>query len=169
MLNDTVTNDRLKLTFLATSLLFLIWWKLCRYPFHIYTPIQVTLYTIDSYHPLRWGISHLKGVRSFHLSIPKGDFHLSVITLRDYHLLVKQYENAFRVCIAWNEHWKDWEDSWQLYKPETKTRVCITVVNSTNLFECLYHAMQIQEKSSMFTYSHAWKHASRPIRAHVLS
>ena len=119
--------------------------------------------------PFKMGISHVKGVRSFHLSLPKGDFHLSVITLRDYHLLVKQYENAFRVCIAWNKHWKDWEDSWQLCKPETKTRVCITVVNFTNLFECLYHAMQIQEKRTMFTYSHAWKHASRPIRAHVLS
>ena len=36
------------------------------------------------------------------------------------------------VCIAWYKHERAWENSRQLCKPETKTRVCITVSNSPN-------------------------------------
>ena len=41
-------------------------------------------------------------------------------------------ENVFRVCIAWYKHERSWENSRQLCKPETKSRVCITVENSPN-------------------------------------
>ena len=41
-------------------------------------------------------------------------------------------ENVFRVCIAWYKHERGWENSRQLCKPETKSRVCITVENSPN-------------------------------------
>ena len=36
------------------------------------------------------------------------------------------------VCIAWYKHSRRWENSRQLCKPETKSRVCITVSNSPN-------------------------------------
>ena len=38
----------------------------------------------------------------------------------------------FRVCMAWYKHSRDWENSRQLYKPSTSSRVCITVSNSPN-------------------------------------
>ena len=41
-------------------------------------------------------------------------------------------ENVSRVCIAWYKHERSWENSRQLCKPETKSRVCITVENSPN-------------------------------------
>ena len=36
------------------------------------------------------------------------------------------------VCISWYKHERGWENSKQLCKPETKSRVCITVENSLN-------------------------------------
>ena len=36
------------------------------------------------------------------------------------------------VCIAWYKHERGWENSWQLCKPLTLSRVCITVSNSPN-------------------------------------
>ena len=36
------------------------------------------------------------------------------------------------VCIAWYKHSKRWENSRQLCKPSTSSRVCITVSNSPN-------------------------------------
>ena len=51
------------------------------------------------------------------------------------------------------------ENSRQLCKPETKTRVCIIVVNSTNPLSVYITLCKYRKKSSMFTYSHAWKHA----------
>ena len=44
----------------------------------------------------------------------------------------KAIENVFRVCIAWYKHERGWENSRQLCKPETKSRVCISVENSPN-------------------------------------
>ena len=41
------------------------------------------------------------------------------------------------VCISWYKHERGWENSWQLCKPETKSRVCITVSNSPNP-SCVY-------------------------------
>ena len=41
-------------------------------------------------------------------------------------------ENVFLVRIAWYKHERGWENSRQLCKPETKSRVCITVKNSPN-------------------------------------
>ena len=38
------------------------------------------------------------------------------------------------VCIAWYKHWGRWENSRQLCKPSTSSRVCITVSNSPNPF-----------------------------------
>ena len=47
--------------------------------------------------------------------------------------VLKQYiESVFRVCIARYKHERRWENSWQLFKPETKSRVFITVENSPN-------------------------------------
>ena len=40
-------------------------------------------------------------------------------------------ENVFRVCIAGYKHGRGWENSKQLCKPETKSRACITVENSS--------------------------------------
>ena len=36
------------------------------------------------------------------------------------------------VCIAWYEHSRDWENSRQLRKASTSSRVCMTVLNSAN-------------------------------------
>ena len=36
------------------------------------------------------------------------------------------------VCIAWYKHSRGWENSRQLCKPSTSSRVCITVENSPN-------------------------------------
>ena len=36
------------------------------------------------------------------------------------------------LCIAWHKHSRRWEDSRQLSKPSTSSRVCITVSNSPN-------------------------------------
>ena len=36
------------------------------------------------------------------------------------------------VCISWYKHSRGWENSRQLCKPETKSRVCITVENLPN-------------------------------------
>ena len=41
-------------------------------------------------------------------------------------------ENVSPVCIAWYKHERSWENSRQLCKPETKSRVCVTVQNSPN-------------------------------------
>ena len=38
----------------------------------------------------------------------------------------------FCVCIAWYKHSRGWENSQQLCKPSTSSRVCITVSNSPN-------------------------------------
>ena len=43
-------------------------------------------------------------------------------------------------------HDRDWENSRQLCKPETKSRVCITVENSPNLSSVYIRIMQTQEK-----------------------
>ena len=45
---------------------------------------------------------------------------------------IQAIEDVFRVCIAWYKHEKGWENSRPLCKPETKSRVCITVENSPN-------------------------------------
>ena len=36
------------------------------------------------------------------------------------------------ICLAWCKHERGWENSRQLCKPETKSRICITVSNSPN-------------------------------------
>ena len=41
-------------------------------------------------------------------------------------------DNVFRVCIGWCKHETGWENSRQLCKPQTKSRVCTTVSNSPN-------------------------------------
>ena len=46
---------------------------------------------------------------------------------------VKAIENFFScICIAWYKHSRGWENSRQLCKPSTSSRVCITVSNSPN-------------------------------------
>ena len=43
----------------------------------------------------------------------------------------KATENFFsRVCVAWYKHLRGWENSEQLCKPSTSSRVCINVANS---------------------------------------
>ena len=38
-------------------------------------------------------------------------------------VILKAIENVFRVCIAWYKHERGWENSRQLCKPETNSRV----------------------------------------------
>ena len=46
---------------------------------------------------------------------------------------IKAIEKLFSsVCIAWYKHSRRWENSQQLCKPSTSSRVCITVSNSPN-------------------------------------
>ena len=52
-------------------------------------------------------------------------------------LLFLAIENVFCVCVAWYKHDRGWENSRRLCKPETKSRVCITVENSPNP-SCVY-------------------------------
>ena len=56
------------------------------------------------------------------LSIPRQRFHV----------YIEAIENVFRGSIAWYKHERGWENSRHLCKPETKSRVCITVENSPN-------------------------------------
>ena len=103
-------------------------------------------------------------------------------------------ENVFRVCIAWYKHERGWENSRQLCKPSTSSRVCITVKNSPNppkMF-CILAELSTQKRfqirgcvisarkakhldvTTMLTYSHhgymlSCRHASQPIRERVLS
>ena len=46
--------------------------------------------------------------------------------------LQMQEKTFFRICIAWYKYWRGWENSRQLCKPQTNSRVCITVSNSPN-------------------------------------
>ena len=50
------------------------------------------------------------------------------------------------VCIAWYKHSRRWENSRQLCKPSTSSRVCITVSNSPNPSR---------------VYNRLWKHGKR--------
>ena len=45
---------------------------------------------------------------------------------------IKAIEHFFRVYIASSKHLEGWENSQKLCKPETTSRVCITVSNSPN-------------------------------------
>ena len=48
-------------------------------------------------------------------------------------LFYKSNRNPFSsVCIAWYKHERGWENSRQLCKPSTSSRVCISVSNSPN-------------------------------------
>ena len=47
-------------------------------------------------------------------------------------MALSDVENVFRVCIAWYKHERGWKNSRQLWKTETKSKVCITVKNSPN-------------------------------------
>ena len=49
-----------------------------------------------------------------------------------YIITIWAIENVFCVCIAWYKHQRGCENSRQLCKPETKSRVCITTENSPN-------------------------------------
>ena len=57
-------------------------------------------------------------------------------------------ENVFRVCIAWCKHERGWENSRQLCKPETKLRVCITVVNSPS--PCCVYIRPYKHRKKVF-------------------
>ena len=52
------------------------------------------------------------------------------------------------VCIPWYKHSRRWENSRQLCKRSTSSRVCITVSNSPNP-SCLYQAMQTRKTFSI--------------------
>ena len=53
------------------------------------------------------------------------------------------------VCIAWYKHEKGWER--QLCKPETKSRVCITVENSPNA-SCVYSRLCKHRKKVFYCF-----------------
>ena len=75
-------------------------------------------------------------------------------------------ENVFRVCKTWNKHERVWENSRQLCKPETKSRVCITVKNSHNassiyirlckhrkkVFYCFYKKNFLRKNAKLFVW-----------------
>ena len=73
------------------------------------------------------------------------------IGLNDSHsklkiLVIKAIENIFRVCVAWNKHERGWENSRQLCRPETKSRVCITVENSPNSSSVYMRVCKLRKK-----------------------
>ena len=55
------------------------------------------------------------------------NFQLQELKGEQYTVIIEAIENVFRVCITWYK-----------CKPETKSRVCITVENSPQPLEC-YH------------------------------
>ena len=56
-----------------------------------------------------------------------------VLRLFSGKLLYKSNRKLFScVCIAWYKHSRRWENSRQLCKPSTSSRVCMTVSNSPN-------------------------------------
>ena len=65
---------------------------------------------------------------------PRLNIHIFLPILGWKHscIILQAIENVFRVCIAWYKHERGWGNSRQLWKPETKSRVCITVENSPN-------------------------------------
>ena len=55
------------------------------------------------------------------------------ICIGKVYLIYKSNRKRFScVCIAWYKHSRDSENSWQLCKPSTSSRVCTTVSNSPN-------------------------------------
>ena len=60
-------------------------------------------------------------------------FHLFPCFSFKRKLFYKSNRNLFScVCIAWYKHSRGWENSRQLCKPSTSSRVCINVSNSPN-------------------------------------
>jgi len=55
-------------------------------------------------------------------------YYISIVK----NLIFKQLSNFFRVYIASSKHEEGLENSSQLCKPETTSRVCITFENSAN-------------------------------------
>ena len=73
------------------------------------------------------------------------------IGLNDSHsklkiLVIKATENIFRVCVAWYKHERGLENSRQLCRPETKSRVCITVENSPNSSSVYMRVCKLRKK-----------------------
>ena len=80
------------------------------------------------------------------------------------------------VCIAWYKHSRRWENSRQLCKPSTSSRVCITVSNSPNpsrvyirlckhrkkVFYCFYK-MTIPRKNAKLFVRHWLKEKFLPV------
>ena len=61
-------------------------------------------------------------------------------------ITISAIENVFRVCIAWYKHERGWGDSRQLCKPSTSSLVLHNCREFSQRVECLYQAMQTQEK-----------------------
>ena len=90
---------------------------------------------------------------------------------------IKATENIFRVCVAWYKHSRGWENSRQLCKPETKSRVCITVSNSPNpsrvyirlckhrkkVFYCFYKITFPRKKAKLSCLEHWLKEKFLPV------
>ena len=96
---------------------------------------------------------------------------------------IQAIENVLRVCIAWYKHERGWENSRQLCKPSTSSRVCITVENSPKspsvyirickhrkkVFYCFYRITFPRKIQNSLVYILSCKHAPRPIRERILS
>ena len=79
--------------------------------------------------------------------------------------IFKQYK-TFSVCIAPYKHERGWKNSRKLFKPETKSRVCITVENSSNassvyirlckhrkkVFHCFYKVTFPRKNAKLFVW-----------------
>ena len=71
-----------------------------------------------------------------------------MIPYATYH--VPYFKAIIGICIAWYKHERGWENSRQLYKPETKSRVCITVENSPN--PSSVYIRQCKHRKKVFYY-----------------
>ena len=94
---------------------------------------------------------------------------------------IRAIENVFHVCIAWHKHERGWENSRQLCKTETKSRVCITVENSPNpssvyiriwkhkkkVFYCFYKITFPRKKAKFSCLEHWLKDKFLPARSPV--
>ena len=96
----------------------------------------------------------------------KGEASVSILMIKamKFKLITWTLSQKVGVCIAWYKHERGWVNSRQLCKPETKSRVCVTVENSPNplsvyirlckhrkkVFCCLYKTTFLRKNAQLF-------------------
>ena len=74
-----------------------------------------------------------KTLRLVRISLLISALNKRVLLFFSWKLFYKNNRKLFPcVCISWYKHSRGWENSRQLCKPSTSSRVCITVSNSPN-------------------------------------